>query len=118
MKNFEIIRLDNQNFNILVIMKTNEPPLFEDNQICEELKNFDKGKILMDQMLHSGNSKERFISCFFDGESLSDFQFETITKGDPLREHMCAYLRSDPELLKYSVLTTRQQRLIAHGCTI
>lgn len=75
---------------------------------------------IIDELLHSGNNEERFISGFFDGDSFdnSKFRFEDIAKRSIIRSYICDYLKSDLEVLNYSSLTDKQRKLIYHGCVI
>ena len=44
--------------------------------------------------------------------------YENIEKMSKIRNYVCEYLKSDEEVLKYSSLTERQQKLILHGGVI
>lgn len=121
MNDFDIINLDDKEIKILVIMKTSDSPFDIVNELQEQLKTIDfSGSIIIDELLHSGNNEERFISGFFDGNSFdnSKFRFEYIAKKSVIRSYMCNYLKSDLEALNYSGLTDQQQKLISHGCVI
>lgn len=121
MNDFDIINLDDQNVKILVVMKTSDSPFDFVNEIQEQLKMMEfSGLFVIDELLHSGNNDERFISGFFDGNSFdnSKFRFENIDRQSVIRRYMCDYLKSDLEVLNYSGLTDKQQKLISHGCVI
>lgn len=121
MNNFDIVNLDNKEIKILVIMKTSDSPFDFVNELQEQLRTIDfSGLFVIDELLHSGNNEERFISGFFDGNSFdnSKFKFENIDKKSIIRSYMCNYLKSDLEVLNYSSLTDKQQKLISHGCVI
>ena len=121
MNNFDIINLDKENIKILVIMKTSDSPFDFISEIQEQLKVIGfSGLFVIDELLHRGNTEERFISGFFDGNIFdnSRFKFENIAKKSEIRSYICEYLKSDIDALYYSKLTDRQQKLIAHGCVI
>lgn len=121
MNNFDIVSLDDKDIKILVIMKTSDSPFDFVDELQEQLKTIDFcGLFVIDELLHSGNNEERFISGFFDGNSFdnSKFRFEYIAKKSTIRSYMCNYLQSDLEVLNYSGLTDKQQKLISHGCVI
>ncbi len=123
MNNFDIVNVNiNQvDTKILIMMKTSESPFDFLNEIQEYLKNTDfMGLFIIDELLHSGNTEERFICGFFDGKVFdkSSFKFEQIARRSELRSYACKYLQSDLEVLKYSSLTEKQQKLISHGCVI
>ena len=121
MNNFDIINLDDSDIKILVIMKTSGSPFDFVDELQEKLKMIGfSGIFIIDELLHSGNNKERFIIGFFDGDSFdnSKFKFENIAKKSSIRSYICDYLKSDLEVLNYSNLTDAQQKLISHGCVI
>lgn len=121
MDNFDIVSLDEKDRKILIMMKICDSPFDFVDELQEQLKIIGfSGAFVIDELLHSGNNEERFISGFFDGESFdnSKFKFESIEKKCMIRSYICEYLKSDLDVLKYSSLTERQQKLIAHGCVI
>ena len=62
MNNFEIIKLNNVEDNILIVMKTSEPPFDFLSEMEEALRNIQYlGYVTIDELLHSGNTEERFI---------------------------------------------------------
>ena len=116
MNNFDMIVISEKKENILVVMKTSEPPfdyLAEIEASLRERRYI--GVVMIDELLHSGNTEERFIQGYFDSEK---FAFEFVPKKSKLREPVCFYLYQDRESLEYSILTTRQQKMIEHGCII
>lgn len=121
MEYFDIVNLDDQDIKILVVMKTSDSPFDFVKELQEQLKMIGySGLFIIDELLHSGNNEERFISGFFDGDSFdnSKFRFEKIAKRSVIRSYICNYLKSDLEVLNYSSLTDKQQKLISHGCVI
>lgn len=118
---FDIIVVNEEKENILVVMKTSEPPFDYISEIESSLKERHYiGVVLIDELLHSGNTEERFIRGYFDGNKFDNgkFAFESVAKKSKLREHMCFYLFRDKKSLEVSILTSRQQHLIEHGCVI
>ena len=110
MNNFDMIVISEKKENILVVMKTSEPPfdyLAEIEALLRERRYI--GVVMIDELLHSGNTEERFIHGYFDGVQFDSekFAFELVPKKSKLRES-----------LEYSILTTRQQKMIEHGCII
>ncbi len=121
MNNFDIVNIDNKDIKILIVMKTSDSPFDFINEIQEKLKIIGfSGLFVIDELLHSGNNEERFICGFFDGDSFdnSKFRFKDIAKKSDIRSYICNYLKSDLEVLNYSNLTDKQQKLISHGCVI
>ncbi|MCI6018109.1 MAG: type II toxin-antitoxin system RnlB family antitoxin [Clostridiales bacterium] len=121
MEAFDIIVVNEDKKSILVVMKTSESPFDYISEIELELRERCYiGAVIIDELLHSGNTEERFIKGYFDGKHFdsSQFAYETVDKKSKLREHICLYLFSDKESRELSILTSRQQKLIEHGCII
>lgn len=121
MNNFDMIVISAEKENILVVMKTSEPPFDYLAEIEASLRERCYiGVVMIDELLHSGNTEERFIQGYFDGVQFDSekFAFELVPKKSKLREPVCFYLYQDRESLEYSILTTRQQKMIEHGCII
>lgn len=121
MNEFDIIVVNEEKENILIVMKTSEPPFDYISEIESSLR--DKhyiGVVIIDELLHSGNTEERFIRGYFDGNEFDSgqFAFEIVAKKSKLREYICCYLFKDKECLEFSILTTKQQKLIERGCII
>ena len=77
MNNFEIIKLNNVEDNILIVMKTSEPPFDFLSEMEEALRNIQYlGYVTIDELLHSGNTEERFIQGFFNGNSFENGKFK------------------------------------------
>ena len=121
MNNFELVILDERKQNIIVVMKTSEAPFEFVYEIQESLKSINfVGKIIIDELLHSGNTKERFISGYFDGDTFTEasFKYELVEKRSEIRSYICEYLSKDNEILDYCGLTEKQQELIRRGFII
>lgn len=121
MNNFDMIMISEEKENILVVMKTSEPPFNYLAEIEASLRERHYiGAVIIDELLHSGNTEERFIYGYFDGNQFDSgrFAFEFVPQKSKLREPICFYLSRDRESLEYSILTSRQQKLIEHGCII
>ena len=121
MDSFDIISINDDNQNLLVVMKTSDPPFDYLSEIEDSLKKIHYiGAVMIDELLHSGNTEERFIQGYFNGNQFDyeRFAFELVSKKSKLREPICLYLFKDRESLEYSTLTTKQQKLIEHGYII
>lgn len=121
MTNYDIFNVEEQDVKLVIVMKTSESPFDYAADLQEQLKNRGfVGAFLIDELLHSGNNDERFIKGFFDGEEFDKekFTFEQIARRNKIRDFACQYLRSDMDVLNYSCLTERQQKLISHGCMV
>lgn len=121
MKMYDIIKLDNLEYNSLVIICNANSPVDYLPSIYNELKEKNiEGKILIDEILHVGNTNKRFISFEFDNDiSLKDIKmnFVNIKKDNELRKISCEYLRKN-DLLEYSILSSIQKRMMRRGIAI
>lgn len=120
MEYFDIYKLDNFSSEILVAMKTYEPPLDYLGDIRFSLKSINfSGMVVIDQLLHSGNTSERFITAFFDGENFKrdSFEFKEFDRRSEIRKYVCEFLRNDLETMD-STLNQTQKRMISKGCYI
>ncbi len=121
MNDFDIIVLEEEKENILIVMKTSEPPFDFLGEIETALTDIQYlGNVIIDELLHSGNNDERFIVGYFNGKEfeIGKFDFKIVAKRSGLREPVCRYLRKDKEFLHLTGLTGRQQKLIETGCVI
>lgn len=119
--NFKVYFNPSNDCNAFVILTTPEEPFTLIDDISSYLKNNKcSGNIIIDQLLHSGNNDERFISGIFNGQTFdkASFRFEPIKKQAVERKYMCDFLRNDENLLDFSLLTKEQKALIKHGFNI
>ena len=119
MNEFDIIALKEK--NILIVMKTSEPPFDFIREMEAALTDIQYlGNVVIDEFLHSGNNDERFIAGYFNGQQFESekFDFKIVAKKSELREPACRYLRNDKEFLRLTGLTNQQQKLIETGCVI
>lgn len=120
MKNYNIITLEKKKMTLVLILDC-ESPFSYMQEIGEELKcKKYVGKVVFDELLHSGNNEERFIICKFEqGEFVTDsFQFYDVPKQDSLRMYMDSYMRKNLDGLQESGLTSYQIKLLKQGCLV
>lgn len=121
MKMYDIIKLDNLEYNSLIMICNANSPVDYLSSIYKELKERNiQGKILIDEILHVGNTDKRFISFEFNNKlSLNDIKmnFVNINKSNELRKISCEYLRKN-HLLDYSILSSIQKRMMQKGIAI
>ncbi|WP_099329409.1 type II toxin-antitoxin system RnlB family antitoxin [Clostridium paraputrificum] len=122
MKEYSIIRLnDDSEYTNLIIMCNANSPLDYITMIKEDLMKFDiNGKVLIDQILHVGNTNKRFISMAYsknDLEKNEEMEFANISKSSLIRKISCDYLK-DNGLVEFSILTSIQKRMINKGISI
>lgn len=121
MNDYDIIVLKDDETRILIVMKTSESPFEYVGELQQRLSEIKfSGGVIIDELLHCGNTEERFISGYFDGCSFDNtqFKYEQIAKKSIIRNYICEYLKSDEEVLLYSGLTSNQQKMILNGCVI
>ena len=116
-----IIKSMSGTYAAVIVIKTSDSPFDYLDSISECLKNQKiDGRVLIDELLHSGNGEERFIEAMFSKGSFdaSSFKFAHISKKDGLRSVICDWLREDPERLEYTDLSMAQQKMILSGLNI
>jgi hypothetical protein len=108
-------------YSAIIIETICEPPTSLIDKIGDELKKRNiSGEILIDSLLYSGNSNERFIKAnFVDGEfDKGSFSFIRVPRGSIERKISSEYLRNKVDLLWSSCLTEMQKKLIIKGCNL
>ncbi|EGO7832343.1 hypothetical protein FH947_001911 [Enterococcus faecalis] len=118
-EHFEIVRLKSSEYTYLIILLTHYAPSY---LLVEEVKfpsNF-SGKILLDRMLHVGNSSDRYASYkVCDGDiKMDSIQREVFGRKNDIRVLGNSYYRKYPELIQNSILNTSQKKLLLHGLSI
>lgn len=96
--------------------------------ILNEIENIEKdlvlnkisGMIIIDNLLKSGNSEERFINAFFDGYKFDrkTFRFVGLSRTDQIRKLSCSLLRQQRNIIEMSVLDKFQKDLLMKGLSI
>lgn len=81
-------------------------------------KNVPNAKIIIDQLLITGNKSNRFLSIDFE-----DFQFMfnsaiNVTADQQYKQRTADVLMGNEHLLRNSVLSDQQKKLIINGCAI
>ena len=120
MNAYNIIFTSGESFDALVTICNSDAPLQYLANIEKELinRNF-TGSILIDQILHVGNSDERFISLYLDrnGIGKDSIKFEKIPKQSQFRVLSCNFLK-DRQLIEASILSSIQKKMIRKGLSI
>lgn len=84
----------------------------------EPLISNSKGILLIDQLLVSGNGKNRFFSCLFDHGEINLSTAQTVLPADYYRKLATQLLRDNIPRLKYSILTDQQKESIRKGISL
>lgn len=120
MKSYNIITLEKEKMALVLILDCESPFVYL-QEIAQELNHRKyAGIIVFDELLHSGNSEERFIICRFEQGKfeMNSFQFYDVPKQDSLRGYMDSYMRQNLEELRASGLTSYQIKLLEKGCLV
>ena len=119
-ENFEVIGLESMSrFSYLLVLKSHTAP----SHWLKTEKIFDvdfSGEVILDRILHVGNSKDRFIIYTVCDGTIQDYQGKILelNRKDPLRVLSNSILRSYPELIANSILNSSQKKLLLHGLSI
>lgn len=108
-------------YSACVLFQTHDSPF----SLIEELKNELQskniyGRILFDTLFHSGNSKDRFIEVYFDGNEIDTITAHVvkIEKGNGIRKVIAEILKDNYELLEDSILNSVQKKLLSKGISL
>ncbi|KEH94194.1 type II toxin-antitoxin system RnlB family antitoxin [Clostridium botulinum] len=121
MKQYNIIKLDQDSeYTNLIIIRDANSPFDYISMIKNDLIELrPQGKILIDQILHVGNTNKRFISLKYnlnESENIK-MEFVNISKDNLCRKISCRYLKEN-DLIEYSILSSIQKRMINKGIVI
>lgn len=112
-EHFSIVKLESRDFDLLIVQLSN---MSLGAIMKSELKFTKKysGRILIDTILHSGNNSSRFVS--FDVESgiiITDSREKVLLdRRNEIRAKSNDLLRSKPNLISYSIISTPQKKII------
>ena len=117
MGDYEIMLIDNCEYNYVVYIKNRISPFSELSNLEKELVKNNCGcqKILFDMLLCRGNTSERFIECLFDGRQIvkESLRIVNMSHNNVIRDISCRIIR-DNKLEDNSILTSVQKRLIKY----
>ncbi len=115
---YKIVPLEGeQTYAYLVIICTSHSPYDYIGDISKNLDVKKPGTILIDQILHVGNTEKRFMSFQFNGTEIKNGDFVKIRKDSKIRKMTCNFL-NDTGLVNSSTLTSIQSRMIKKGIAI
>lgn len=116
MKKYTIQRLDNKEYDSLLLCLTFESILnYIENIEHEQLILKSKGVLLVDRLLVTGNGKNRFILCSFDHGKIDLSTAKAICPQEYYKRISIDLLQKNFELLNNSILTDKQREDIKHG---
>ena len=115
MKNYQILKLNNEPFDFLVIATSCENPLSYIQEISKEISR-DQVKILFDLTLINGTKSNRYISCDFrTGENY--LQSCSLVKeiDERIRNMSCDYFMKNEDIVQKSVVSNSLKFLLKTG---
>lgn len=108
MKNYEIQQLQDKKYNALLLWLSSESIIEYITEIEHEpLLMQSKGTLLIDQLLITGDGKNRFVSYLYDHGKI-DLTTAKRVEQNNYKKISKELLRKNFELLKYSILTKKQ----------
>ena len=114
MGSYLLHQLNDAQYDYLVLCLTYESILNYLDQLESDLQN-KRGKLLVDQLLVTGNGRNRFIACDFrDGEIILSTA-KNIKPDNIYKELTTKLLQQNSKMLKCSILSDHQRELILEG---
>ena len=101
-------------YSAIVIGMSSQSPFSYLNEIEQDLIN-DRihGKVLIDCLLHNGNTSNRFLEIEFDnGFNMSSARTVSLNRENYFREFSSSKLAAFPEIIKNSILNKNQKDLL------
>lgn len=121
MDSFRIKYLKDEPYTVMVIGISYDSSIMYIDELTEILRaNKVSGKVLIDSLLRTGNSYNRFIEILFDGNKFikASAKEVKIPRSNSLRRVTWEVLSNEPEVLEFSILNKRQRDLINSGIYI
>lgn len=116
MKNYEIQKLNYDDYPYVVYSTSYVNPIEDIGYIEEELKLLFKGKVIFDLLLSNGISSNRFVEAEFDGDKFKYTSFKALNNVDTgIVKESSDFYRKHSALLENSVLPNAHQFLIKKG---
>lgn len=111
--------LEKYDYKYFIISLTYESILNYLDQIeKEEVLINSKGILLIDQLLISGDNKNRFMSCEYENGKLKLYTAKNIVVKEDIRQLSSQILKNEIVAIKNSILTENQKLLILEGKSI
>lgn len=121
MNNYIIEKLNNNLAEYLIFGITVDSPLFELNDIIVNNSFSNGDRIIFDQLLQTGNTKNRFlVMTFYNGvfDYSSAINIDADLVNDDIRNYISSFLRLNEKILKYSILPSSEKAGILKGGNI
>ena len=119
MKKYILEKINEDEYTYFIISLTYESILDYVEEIEEELEIQNNIKtILIDQLLTTGNNKNRFISCEYQYGQIKLFTAKNVNCKENIRKVSSRILKDQYELIENSILTKYQKQSIKEGRAI
>lgn len=116
MGNYVLYQLNNDQYDYFIICLTHESILNYLDQLENDLRfRNSSGKLLIDQLLVTGNGKNRFIICNFEHGEIILSTARNVVPVNKYKDLTIKLLQQNYELLKCSILSDHQRELILEG---
>lgn len=116
MKEYILERINEEEYQYFIISLTYESILNYLEKIeGEKVIQNSKGILLIDQLLISGNNKNRFMSCEYENGKLKLFTAKNVVCKEKIRNISSRILKNEVRIIKESILPEYQKRLILEG---
>lgn len=116
MKKYVLIKINEDKYVYFIISLTYESILDYLEEIEKKLS-IEKNRIgiLIDQLLTTGNNKNRFISCEYQDGKIKLFTAKNVDCSENIRKISSQVLKDNYELIENSILTKNQKQCIKEG---
>lgn len=119
MKKYNLIKINEDEYTYFIISLTYESILDYIEEIENELMIEKKIRlILIDQLLTTGNNKNRFISCEYQNGKIRLFTAKNVDCKENIRKISSQILKEKYNLIENSILTKYQKQRIKEGRAI
>lgn len=119
MKKYILEKINEDEYEYFIISLTYESILDYIEDIEKNLS-IEKNKIiiLIDQLLTTGNNKNRFISCEYQNGKIKLFTARNVNCSENIRKISSQALKDNYDLIENSILTKNQKQCIKEGRAI
>lgn len=119
MKKYILEKINEDKYAYFIISLTYESILDYIEEIEKKLS-IEKNKIviIIDQLLTTGNNKNRFITCEYQNGKIKLFTAKNVDCSENIRKISSQVLKNNYELIENSILTKNQKQCIKEGRAI
>lgn len=118
MKNFEIIKLNNSEYDYLIIATTYVSPISTLSDVQNELAD-KSGRIIFDLTLINGTSSSRYISATFENRIVNRRSFAIVKAIEPDVEHISLnFFAHHAEVVENGTIPNALKSLLGAGVCV